>query len=292
MTSARNWLAGARPRTWPASLVPPFVGTAASEAMADGEVVWWRAGFALIVSLSLQIAVNYANDYSDGVRGTDGVRVGPTRLVASGAATPVAVRRAAFVAFGVAALAGIALAAAVSWWLVVVGGASILAAWYYTGGRQPYGYRGLGELSVFVFFGLVATAGSAFVQDARLTTLGIAASVPVGLGSVALLVSNNLRDLPNDERVGKRTLAVRMGDGPTRAMYLVVVFIMVFSPLYLSLLRPWALLGLVAVLAAIAPTRAVLRGATGSDLIGVLVATGRLQIALGALLTLGLALGN
>ena len=292
MTAACDWLAGARPRTWPASLVPPFVGTAASEAMADGEVVWWRAGFALIVSLSLQIAVNYANDYSDGVRGTDGVRVGPTRLVASGAATPAAVRRAAFVAFGVATLAGIALAAAVSWWLVVVGGASILAAWYYTGGRRPYGYRGLGELSVFVFFGLVATAGSAFVQDARLTTLGIAASVPVGLGSVALLVSNNLRDLPNDERVGKRTLAVRMGDGPTRAMYLVVVFIMVFSPLYLSLLRPWALLGLVAVLAAITPTRAVLRGATGSDLIGVLVATGRLQIALGALLTLGLALGN
>ncbi|WP_419841042.1 1,4-dihydroxy-2-naphthoate polyprenyltransferase [Candidatus Poriferisodalis sp.] len=292
MADARTWLAGARPRTWPASLVPPFVGTAASDAAVEGAVVWWRAACALIVSLSLQIAVNYANDYSDGVRGTDGTRVGPQRLVASGAATPAAVRSAAFAAFGVAAVFGLVVAAAVSWWLVAVGAASMLAAWCYTGGRRPYGYRGFGELFVFVFFGLVATAGSAFVQDGRLSTLGIAASVPVGLGSVALLVSNNLRDLPTDAQAGKRTLAVRMGDGPTRALYLVVVFVMVVSPLYLSLLRPWALLALVAVVAAIAPVRAVLRGAAGSDLIRVLVATGRLQIAVGALLTLGLALGT
>ncbi len=292
MTGVRTWLAGSRPRTWPASLVPPFVGTAASDAAADGAVVWWRAAFALIVSLCIQIAVNYANDYSDGVRGTDVARVGPQRLVASGAATPAAVRSAAFAAFGVAAVFGIVVAAAVSWWLVVAGGASMVAAWYYTGGRRPYGYRGLGELFVFVFFGLVATAGSAFVQDARLTVLGIAASVPVGLGSVALLISNNLRDLPTDEQAGKRTLAVRVGDRPTRAMYVVVVFLVVFSPLYLTLLRPWAILGVAAAVVAIAPVRAVLRGATGPALVGVLVGTGRLQIVVGALLTVGLALGT
>ncbi len=271
--------------------MPPFVGTAASDAAAEGAIVWWRAAFALIVSLCIQIAVNYANDYSDGVRGTDVARVGPQRLVASGAASPAAVRNAAFAAFGVAAVFGIVVAAAVSWWLVVAGGASMLAAWYYTGGRRPYGYRGLGELFVFVFFGLVATAGSSFVQDARLTLLGVAASVPVGLGSVALLISNNLRDLPTDEQAGKRTLAVRMGERPTRALYVVVVFLMVFSPMYLSLLRPWAMLGLAAFAFAVAPTQTVLKGASGPALVPVLAATGRLQIVVGALLTVGLALG-
>ncbi|WP_420443318.1 1,4-dihydroxy-2-naphthoate polyprenyltransferase [Candidatus Poriferisodalis sp.] len=291
MTGVRNWLAGARPRTWPASLVPPFVGTAASDAAAAGAIVWWRAVCALVVSLFIQIAVNYANDYSDGVRGTDVARVGPQRLVASGAASPNAVRNAAFAAFGVAAAVGVVVAAAVSWWLIAAGAASILAAWYYTGGRRPYGYRGLGELFVFVFFGLVATAGSAFVQDARLTVLGLAASVPVGLGSVALLISNNLRDLPTDEQAGKRTLAVRVGDRPTRAMYVTVVFIVVISPLYLSLLRPWAILGLASVVVAISPVRTVLRGATGKELVAVLAGTGRLQLVVGALLTVGLVLG-
>ena len=291
MTGARNWLAGARPRTWPASLVPPFVGTAASDAAADGAVVWWRAACALVVSLCIQIAVNYANDYSDGVRGTDVARVGPQRLVASGAASPAAVRTAAFLAFGVAAIVGIIVAAAVSWWLIAAGAASILAAWYYTGGRNPYGYRGLGEVFVFVFFGLVATAGSAFVQDARLTLVGVVAAVPVGLGSVALLISNNLRDLPTDEQANKRTLAVRMGEGPTRALYVVVVVLMVFSPMYLSLLRPWTMLGLAAIAFAVAPIRTVLSGASGSALVAVLAATGRLQIVMGALLTVGLALG-
>lgn len=291
MTGARTWLVGARPRTWPASLVPPFVGTAASDAAADGAIVWWRAVCALVVSLCIQIAVNYANDYSDGVRGTDAARVGPQRLVASGAASPAAVRAVAFGAFGVAAVVGVIVAAAVSWWLIAAGAASILAAWYYTGGRRPYGYRGLGELFVFVFFGLVATAGSAFVQDARLTLLGIAASVPVGLGSVALLISNNLRDLPTDEQAGKRTLAVRMGERPTRALYVVVVFLMVFSPMYLSLLRPWTMLGLAAFAFAVVPTQSVLKGAFGTALVPVLAATGRLQIVVGALLTVGLALG-
>ena len=290
MTGVRTWLAGARPRTWPASLVPPFVGTAASDAAAEGAIVWWRAVCALVVSLFIQIAVNYANDYSDGVRGTDVARVGPQRLVASGAASPNAVRNAAFAAFGMAAAVGVVVAAAVSWWLIAAGAASILAAWYYTGGRRPYGYRGLGELFVFVFFGLVATAGSAFVQDARLTVLGLAASVPVGLGSVALLISNNLRDLPTDEQAGKRTLAVRVGDRPTRAMYVAVVFIVVISPLYLSLLRPWAILGLASVVVAISPVRMVLRGATGAALVAVLAGTGRLQLVVGALLTVGLAL--
>lgn len=287
----RAWVAGSRPRTWPASLVPVFVGTAASDAAVGDGIIWWRAGCALVVSLFIQIAVNYANDYSDGVRGTDADRVGPARLVASGAASPRAVRTAAFGAFAVAAAVGIVVAAAVSWWLVVAGAASMLAAWYYTGGRRPYGYRGLGELFVFVFFGLVATAGSAFVQDARLTALGIAVSVPVGLGSVALLISNNLRDLPRDERAGKRTLAVRMGDGPTRALYAVVVAIAVFSPMYISLVRAWAFIGLAAVVAAVPPVRAVLRGASGQALLPVLAGTGRLQLVLGALLTAGLVAG-
>ncbi|WP_423923310.1 1,4-dihydroxy-2-naphthoate polyprenyltransferase [Candidatus Poriferisodalis sp.] len=291
MTGVRTWLAGARPRTWPASLVPPFVGTAASDAAAEGAIVWWRAVCALVVSLFIQIAVNYANDYSDGVRGTDVTRVGPQRLVASGAASPNAVRNAAFAAFGAAAAVGMVVAAAVSWWLIVAGAASMLAAWYYTGGRRPYGYRGLGELFVFVFFGLVATAGSAFVQDAHLTVVGLAASVPVGLGSVALLISNNLRDLPTDEQAGKRTLAVRVGDRPTRAMYVAVVFIVVISPLYLSLLRPWAILALASAMVAISPVRTVLRGATGAALVAVLAGTGRLQLVVGALLTVGLALG-
>ena len=292
MSKPALWLAGARPRTWPASVVPVFVGTAASNAAIDDGVIWWRAACALVVGLFMQIAVNYANDYSDGIRGTDTTRVGPVRLVASGAFGPESVRNAAFACFGIASVAGLAVAIAVSWWLVVAGVASILAAWNYTGGKRPYGYRGLGELFVFVFFGLVATAGSAFIQDGGLSALGVAASIPVGLGSVALLISNNLRDLPRDEQVGKRTLAVRVGDVPSRYMYLAAVVIAVGSSLYLALVRPWAVMGLLAFVVAISPCKKVMRGATGADLIPVLAGTGRLQICLGALLTVGFALGS
>ncbi|HUP86388.1 MAG TPA: 1,4-dihydroxy-2-naphthoate polyprenyltransferase, partial [Acidimicrobiales bacterium] len=188
------WVDGARPKTLPAAIVPVAVGTAV--AFSQGEVVWWRALAALVVSLAVQIGTNFANDYSDGIRGTDDVRVGPVRLVASGLKPAAAVKRAAFLSFGVAALAGLALAAATTWWLIPLGGACFAAGWFYTGGPRPYGYAGLGEVFVFVFFGIVATAGSAFVHVEGVTMLAIGASIPVGALATALLVVNNLRDIP------------------------------------------------------------------------------------------------
>lgn len=287
MTTPGQWVAGARPRTLPAALVPVAVGTAAADL--DGGPIWWRAGAALVVSLFLQIGVNYANDYSDGVKGTDDDRVGPMRLVASGAAPAAAVKRAAMVAFLVAAVAGLALASATSWWLIVVGAASIIAAWTYTGGPKPYGYLGFGELFVFVFFGLVATTGTTFVQDESVTALGLGAAVPVGLLAVALLITNNLRDRPRDAQAGKKTLAVRVGDRPTRVIYVAVVVGVFLCMPYLAIVRLGALAGLLAVPLAIQPVRAVLRGAQGPALIPVLVATSRLQLGVGLLLTVGLA---
>ncbi|HRA35704.1 MAG TPA: 1,4-dihydroxy-2-naphthoate polyprenyltransferase, partial [Acidimicrobiales bacterium] len=208
------WLAGARPRTLPAAVVPVAVGTAAAVGTVPGGLIWWRALAALVVSLALQVATNYANDYSDGVRGTDADdrRVGPVRLVGQGLASPGAVKRAALTAFAVAGAVGAALAVAVGPELFVVGALAIAAGWFYTGGPRPYGYAGLGEVFVFVFFGVVATAGSAYVQTGELTALALGASVPVGFLATALLVVNNLRDIPGDTAVGKRTLAVRLGD--------------------------------------------------------------------------------
>lgn len=287
MTTAGQWVAGARPRTLPAAIVPVAVGTAAADL--DGAPIWWRAAAALVVSLFLQVGVNYANDYSDGVRGTDDDRVGPMRLVASGAASASAVRNAALLSFLIAACAGLALAIAVSAWLIVVGAVSILAAWTYTGGPKPYGYLGFGELFVFVFFGLVATAGTTYVQDEEVTSLGIGAAVPVGLLAVALLITNNLRDRPKDEAAGKKTLAVRMGDQATRVVFTGVVVAVFLTLPYLAIVRWGALLGLLAVPLAVSPVRAVLRGAAGPALIPVLGATGRLQLATGLLLTVGLA---
>ena len=281
------WLAGARPRTWPAAIVPVIVGTAADQTQPN--VV--RAIFALVVAIGLQIGVNYANDYSDGIRGTDDERVGPMRLVASGNASPESVRNAAFVAFGISALSGLYLASATTWWLVLVGGLAILAAWCYTGGPLPYGYSGLGELFVFIFFGVVATAGSTFVQDEQITTLAVGAAVPVGLLAVALLITNNLRDIPGDSVTGKRTLAVRMGDKPTRALYVVVMLLAIFCLPYLSLLRPAALLALLATPFAIQPIRLVVKGAAGKELIPVLSATGKFQMVYGLLLCCGLGIG-
>ncbi|MEO7836449.1 MAG: 1,4-dihydroxy-2-naphthoate polyprenyltransferase, partial [Acidimicrobiales bacterium] len=216
-TSSR-WWAGARPRTLPAAVVPVVVGTAV--AAAQGEVVWWRALAAMTVALAIQVGTNYANDYSDGVRGTDDVRVGPVRLVAGGLASAPAVKRAALVAFGVAIVPGLALAAVVGPELLVVGAASLAAGWLYTGGPRPYGYAGFGELFVFVFFGVVATVGSAYVHLEHLTGLALASSVPVGLLATSLLVVNNLRDIPGDTVSEKRTLAVRLGDPATRLVYL------------------------------------------------------------------------
>ena len=282
------WVAGARPRTLPASAVPVAVGTAV--AAAEGGAIWWRAAAALLVALALQVGTNYANDYSDGIRGSDDVRVGPVRLVASGLASPAAVKRASVVAFGVAGLTGLGLAAAAGWWLVLVGAASIAAGWLYTGGPRPYGYVGLGEVFVFIFFGLVATAGTAYVQLGRVTGLAIAASVPVGLLAVALLVVNNLRDIPGDTASGKRTLAVRVGARRTRLFYATCVLAAFGLAGALAVARIGSLMALVALPLAVGPVRSVLAGREGKDLIAVLGATGRLQLAFGALLAVGIGI--
>ena len=284
-----RWITGARPRTLPAAVVPVLVGTGV--ASATGGVIWWRAATALGVALALQIGTNYANDYSDGVRGTDDVRVGPTRLVASGMAAPAAVRAAALVAFAVAGLAGLALAAAVGPQLLVVGAACLAAAWFYTGGRRPYGYLGLGEVFVFVFFGLVATAGTAYVQTGRLTALALAASVPVGLLSTALLAVNNLRDVDHDAVAGKRTVAVRLGERGARRLYVALVTVGLAAVVPLAVWRVGALAGLLAVPLAADPIRRVTRGERGRDLILVLARTSRVLLTCGAALALGLALG-
>jgi 1,4-dihydroxy-2-naphthoate polyprenyltransferase len=284
----RRWVLGARPRTLPASAVPVVVGTGV--AVAEGGFIWWRALLALVVSVAIQVGTNYANDYSDGVRGTDKARVGPLRLVASGLASPAAVKRAAFAAFGVAGLAGLALAAVAGWWLVAVGAACFAAGWFYTGGPRPYGYAGLGEVFVFVFFGLVATIGTAYVQMGRFTGLELLAAVPVGLTSVALLVINNLRDIEGDARAGKRTLATRIGAPATRALYglsMLTPFLFVVAA---AVARPWALLALAALPLALLPVRRVRAGETGRGLIEVLGQTGRAQLAFGALFAVGLAL--
>jgi 1,4-dihydroxy-2-naphthoate polyprenyltransferase len=284
------WVAGARPRTLPAAVVPVLVGTAA--ATGDTEIVAWRAVAAGVVALALQVGTNYANDYSEGIRGTDdpGARTGPVRLVGSGLKRPGAVKRAALLAFVVAGVAGLALAAAVGWELLVVGAAAMAAGWFYTGGRHPYGYLGLGEVFVFVFFGVVATAGSAYVQQEELRALPLAVSVPVGFLATALLVVNNLRDIPSDAAAGKRTLAVRLGGSRTRSLYLgLLAGAFVAVPLVaLGFDRPAAAAGLLGLVAAWGPARSVRHGARGGELIPVLAATGQVQLVLGVGLAAGL----
>jgi 1,4-dihydroxy-2-naphthoate octaprenyltransferase len=286
----RRWMVGARPRTLAAAAVPVAVGTAAVRLGSFGGIVWWRAGCAAVVALAIQVGTNYANDYSDGIRGSDTRRVGPIRLTSSGLASPSQVRLASFLAFGVAAVAGLALAASVSWWLILVGLACFIAGWLYTGGPKPYGYLGLGEVFVFIFFGLVATAGSAYVQHGRITAAAVAASVPVGLLSVTLLESNNLRDIKGDAAVDKRTLAVRLGADRARWLYVGALMGAFASVGLVAPLRPYALVALVALPLAWRPSAAVMRGAEGRDLLGVLADTGRIQLAVGLLLTIGLAL--
>jgi len=284
-----RWITGARPRTLPAAVVPVAVGAAAAVG-EPGDLVVWRVVAALIVSVALQVGVNYANDYSDGVRGTDDVRVGPTRLVASGLAAPSAVKRAALLAFGVAAVAGLAIALATSLWLLVVGAAAIAAGWFYTGGPRPYGYLGLGELFVFIFFGLVATAGTTFAAIESVTALSVVVGSAVGSLACALLVINNLRDIPTDRDVGKRTLAVRLGDRRTRSFYALLVAMAFVLTAVAAAWRVPVLLGLAASAFAIAPVRSVLGGAGGPALIPVLGATGRLQLIWGLLVTVGLSI--
>jgi 1,4-dihydroxy-2-naphthoate octaprenyltransferase len=288
LTAVNRWVAGARPRTLPAAVVPVAVGTACAQVELPGNVIAWRVAAALVVALALQIGTNYANDYSDGVRGSDDARVGPLRLVASGLAAPAAVRRAAFVAFGVAAVAGLALTVAVGPQLLIVGALCIAAGWFYTGGPRPYGYAGFGELFVFVFFGLVATVGSAYVQTEHLHWLEFAAAVPIGLLAVALLVVNNLRDIPGDTAAGKRTLAVRLGDKRTRVLYAACIASAFAFLVVVALSRIGALIGFAALPLAVPPVRRVLEGAPAPRLIEVLGATGKLQLAFGALLTVGI----
>ena len=292
-TGWRSWVAGARPRTLPAAIVPVAVGTAC--AADPGPVIAWRAVAAGLVALLLQIGTNLANDYSDGVRGTDAPtkRVGPVRLVGWGLQPPGAVKRAALLCFAGAAVAGGALALAVGPQLLVVGAAAIAAGWFYTGGSHPYGYYGFGELFVFVFFGLVATVGSAYVHHDELASLSFVAAVPVGLLATALLVINNLRDIPGDTVSGKRTLAVRLGDRRTRALYvgmLVLAFAMV--PVVAGGYgRAPAAAALVGIVLARRPVLRVLEGARGAELIPVLGATGQVQLATGLLLAFGIWLG-
>jgi len=289
VTSAADWLAGARPRTLPAAIAPVLVGSGA--AALAGSFRPGRALLALVVALALQVGVNYANDYSDGVRGTDADRVGPMRLVGSGAAPPGAVKAAAFLCFGVAALAGLVLALLTTLWLVALGAVMIAAAWGYTGGASPYGYRGFGEVSVFVFFGLVAVMGTTYVQLERLTWPSLLGGVACGALACAILVANNLRDIPTDTGAGKRTLAVVLGDPRTRALYALLVAVAFLVAVVLAAATPWSLLALLAAPLALGPLGVVRGGAGGRDLVPVLAGTGKLQLAYSALLAVGLAVG-
>lgn len=286
MATVRQWAEGARPRTLPAAIAPVAVGSGLA-AYADSFIAL-RAILALIVSVALQVGVNYANDYSDGIKGTDAARVGPVRLVGQGLAAPVRVKAAAMAAFGVAAVTGLVLVAlAGQWWLLLVGAASIAAGWLYTGGPRPYGYAGLGEVFVFVFFGLVPVVGTVYVQTLTITAPDIVASVGVGLLACAILVTNNLRDIPGDTDSGKSTLAVRIGARRTRALYAVLVATALVLPLVLAAMTsPWVALASLTAVLAVAPLRAVVTGAAGRDLIPALKGTGSL------LLVYGLALGT
>jgi len=288
MATPAQWFEGARPRTLPAAVAPVAAGTGAAAAV-DG----FRLGYALLalmVAVSLQVAVNYANDYSDGVRGTDADRVGPLRLVGSGVAAPAAVRRAAVLSFLVAAVAGLVLALLVAWWLVLVGAACMVAAWYYTGGRSPYGYRGMGEVSVFVFFGLVATVGTTYVQAGEVTTASVLAGIGCGALACAILVANNLRDIPTDTAAGKRTLAVRLGDRRTRLLYVGLVFTAYAVVVLIALDHLLVIVTLGTALPAVRPTLGVVFGAKGRDLVPVLKETGLLLLVYGVVLGVTLAL--
>ena len=290
MTAIRVWVGGARPRTLSAGLVPVAVGAAV--AVGEGsQTAWWRAGAALVVGMALQVAVNFANDYSDGVRGTDdSTRVGPRRLVGSGLVAARSVRRAALAAFGAAMAAGAVLAAVAGWELLAAGAVCIAAGWAYTGGPKPYGYLGLGEVFVFVFFGLVATAGTTYVLLERLDWFAVLCGVPVGLWAVSLLMANNLRDIAGDEAAGKRTLAVRLGDRGTRVAYMAVLEASYAAALVASVTGRAAAAAVVGAPFAVRAVRKVLRGASGRDLIPVLGATALAQLASGLAMAVGIAL--
>jgi 1,4-dihydroxy-2-naphthoate polyprenyltransferase len=287
VASRSDWIAGTRPRTLPAAVVPVMIGSGV--AAGYGAFSLWRAVLALFVALALQIGVNFANDYSDGVRGSDARRVGPVRLTASGLARPRQVLAAALGCFLAAGVAGLILVAASSWWLLLFGIAAFAGAWFYTGGSRPYGYRGFGEVAVFVFFGVGAVAGTAFVEMSRLSWLGLLAAVPAGLLSCALLMVNNLRDIGSDAEAGKRTLAVIIGDTRSRSAYLACLLVPFGFAVGIAAARPLSLLTLLALPLAARPVRSVRGGASGPALIATLGQTGRLQMVFGLLFTIGLA---
>ena len=286
--SINLWIQGARPKTLPAAIAPVVVGAACAQLESSTQNNWLNAVFALAVSLALQVAVNYANDYSDGIRGTDKNRVGPLRLVGSGAKKPADVKAATFLAFGVAAVFGFVLAATTTWWLLLVGVFCFLAGWFYTGGKHPYGYLGFGEVFVFIFFGVVATMGTTFVINEQLTLVSFLASVVVGCLACALLAVNNLRDIAGDQISNKKTLAVRIGEPGARKFYISLFIVAGFAVILIALSYSAALIAMLGLAVAVKPIKRVYAGATGADLIDVLVMTGRVQILVAISLSVGL----
>ncbi|WP_109528856.1 MULTISPECIES: 1,4-dihydroxy-2-naphthoate polyprenyltransferase [Nocardia] len=286
MATAAQWIEGARPRTLPNAIAPVLAGTGAA-ASIDG-LVWWKAALALLVSLALIIGVNYANDYSDGVRGTDDDRVGPLRLVGSGVAAPAAVKNAAILSLTVGAVIGLVLVFSTAWWLLLVGAGCLAGAWYYTGGKNPYGYSGFGELAVFVFFGLIGVLGTQFVQAERIDWVGAVLAVAVGAFSSAVLVANNLRDIPTDTESGKTTLAVKLGDPRTRTLHLALLAIPFVATAALVARTPFALVGVLAVPLAIRANAPVRTGKNGMELIPALRDSGLALLVWSALTALAL----
>jgi 1,4-dihydroxy-2-naphthoate octaprenyltransferase len=283
-SSLNKWILGSRPRTLPAAIAPVVVAT----ALVGADFNWFRAALALKVAVWLQIGVNFANDYSDGVKGTDADRVGPIRLVASGMATAQSVKSAAIFSFAIASIAGTWLAYLTSPLLILVGVISIAAAWGYTGGKNPYGYKGLGELSVFLFFGVIATMGTYYAQTEKLTLLSFIVSVPMGALSCAILAINNLRDRPKDQLVGKLTVAVRIGDRNARLMYVGLLILAHIAAI--ATLIPTALITLLAAPMSLSLSRQVLSGISGKELIPVLGKTGKLQMVFAILFAVGLGI--
>jgi 1,4-dihydroxy-2-naphthoate polyprenyltransferase len=287
MATLSQWVEGARPRTLPAAVAPVLVGTGAASALDMANTA--NALLALLVSLSLQVGVNYANDYSDGIRGTDRERVGPVRLVGQGLANPENVKLAAILSFAGSALFGLALVALSGAFVILLAGAaSIAAAWFYTGGKRPYGYSGLGEAFVFVFFGLVATLGTTYTQAHTISPASIASAVGVGAIASAILVANNLRDIPTDRSHGKRTLAVRLGDARTRRLYAALLAVALAAVVVTGVSHPTALVALLSFVMAYPLLRRVLGGELGKDLVPVLSGTGRFELVYAALLAVGL----
>lgn len=292
MTSVAQWVSGARPRTLSAAIVPVAIGACVASRSVDVDAEFAsRTAAALIVSIALQIAVNFANDYSDGIRGTDARRSGPMRLVGSGVASAAAVKNAAFLSFGVAAVAGLFLASQTTWWLIAVGLASIVAAWTYTGGPRPYGYAGLGEVFVFVFFGLLATAGTSYVTTEEVSLLAVVSGAVSGFLAVALLVVNNIRDIENDRLSGKMTLAVRLGNARSRTLYSGCYVAAGTMMLLAAREVPLALLGLVGLLASLPAVSTVRTASSPRDLVSALGMTSRAQLVVGLLYSTGILLG-